>query len=250
MENQEMSPESDQGLGSRITNIFASPSEAFDGLKTSPSRSSHWVIPFVISALLGVLFVYLMYTNETIRGQIYDMQAKGFEEAVESGRMTQQQADQIRDQMEQTGLGMWMAFGSIPILIFTALFFFVGALFLWLASKVMWKTPLKYGKYLEVYGLATWIGILGALVYMAMVFAMNSMWATPSAGLVFMDGYDPSNTMHKFASALNVFSVWQAVVTGIGLAKLADKPAGTGIGVAVVLWIVWVAVGVPLGLIR
>jgi len=250
MENQEMSPESDQSLGNRITNIFAGPSEAFDGLKTAPPRSSHWVIPLVISATLGVLFVYLMYTNETIRSQMYDMQAKGFQERVESGQMTQQQADQIRDQMEQTGLGMWMAFTSIPVLIFTALYFFIGALFLWLASKVAWKTQLKYGKYLEVYGLATWIGILGSLIYMGMVLGMNSMWVTPSLGLLFMDSYDPFNTMHKFASAVNVFSVWQAVVTGIGLSKLADKPPGAGIGVAVILWVIWVAVGVPLGLIR
>jgi hypothetical protein len=204
----------------------------------------------VLSAVLGVLFVYLIYTNETVRSQIYDMQAKGFQDAVESGRMTQQQADQIRDQMEQTGIGMWMAFGSIPILIFTALFFFVGALFLWLASKIVWKTQLKYGKYLEVYGLATWIGVLGALVYMGMVLGMNSMWSTPSLGLLFMDSYDPSNTMHKFASAINVFSVWQAVVTGIGLSKLAGKPSNAGIILAVVLWLVWVGVGVPLGLIR
>ncbi|HEX9613869.1 MAG TPA: hypothetical protein VGA55_00090, partial [Bacteroidota bacterium] len=200
--------------------------------------------------VLGVLFVYLMFTNETIKGQVFDMQAKGFEQAIESGRMTQQQADQIRNQMDETGLGMWMAFGSIPVLIFTALFFFVGALFLWLASKFVLKSTLKYGKYLEVYGLATWIGILGSLVYMGMVFGMNSLWSTPSLGLVFMDSYDPFNTLHKFASAVNVFSVWQAIVTGIGLSKLADKPSGIGIGVAVGLWVVWVAIGVPLGLIR
>jgi hypothetical protein len=233
-----------------MTNAFAAPSDAFARLSGEPPKSLNWVLPMIVSAVLGILFVYLIFTNEAIKNQIFDMQAKGLEEIVQQGRMTQQQADQIRDNMSQTGLGLFMVFGSLPILFFTAAYYFLGALFLWLAAKVIWKSPLKYGKYLEAYGIASWIGVLGGLITMGFVLGMNSMFATPSLGLLFMDSYDPFNTMHKFASAVNVFSVWQAVLTGIGISKLADKSSGAGIGVAVGLWIVWVAIGVPLGILR
>lgn len=236
-------------LGNRITNIFASPSEAFQGLATS-RRSLHWAIPFALLLVLGILSVYLVFSNETLRDQIYDMQAQQFEKAVEEGRMTQQQADQVRDRMEQTGLGLFMVFGSIPILLFTAAYFFLGALFLWLASKVLLKSSANYGLTLEVYGLASWIGVLGSLVTMAMILGLNSLFATPSLGLLYLDGYDVTNTMHKIGSALNVFSAWQAVVIGIGLSTLAQKPASQGIAVALVLWVLWLAIGVPLGIIR
>lgn len=251
MDNQEPSlSQEDSSLGTTIANVFASPSEAYQGLATAPPKATHWVLPMILMAVLGVLFVYFIFTNEAIKTQIYDMQAQQFDQAVADGRMTQQQADQVRDQMQQTGIGLFMVFGSLPILIFTAAYFFLGALFLWLAVKIAWKSPLKYGKFLEAYGIASWIGVLGTLVTMGMVLGMSSMFFTPSLGLLFADTYNPMDTMHKFASAFNVFSVWQAVVTGIGLSSLAGKPTGSGIVIAVVLWLIWVAIGVPLGILR
>lgn len=250
MDTQETTTASEQSsFGSRMTNAFAAPSDAFEGLATDSPKAMNWVLPMIVSAILGIVFVYLIFTNDTIKNQIFDMQARGLDDAVQQGRMTQQQADQFRDNMSQTGLGLFMVFGSLPIIFFTAAYYFLGALFLWLAAKVIWKSPLKYGKYLETYGIASWIGVLGGLVTMGFVLGMNSMFSTPSLGLLFAD-YDPFNTTHKFASALNVFSVWQAVVTGIGISKVAGKPTGAGIGIAVGLWIVWVAIGVPLGILR
>ncbi|MEX1138436.1 MAG: YIP1 family protein [Bacteroidota bacterium] len=251
MDNQEpgTSPE-DSSLGTTIANVFASPSEAFQGLSSTSPKATNWVLPMILMAALGVLFVYLIFSNDAIKTQIFDMQAQQFEKAVAEGRMTQQEADQVRDQMQKTGMGLFMVFGSLPILIFTAAYFFLGALFLWLASKILWKSPLKYGKYLEAYGIASWIGVLGSVVTMGMVLGMNSMFSTPSLGLLFADTYDATDTMHKFASAFNIFSVWQAVVTGIGLGSLAGKPVRNGIVIAVVLWLIWVAIGVPLGILR
>jgi hypothetical protein len=46
--------------------------------------------------------------------------------------------------------------------------------------------------------------------------------------------------MHRFLSSLNVFSIWQVVVLGIGLSKYAQKALGSGITVAFVLWVIWV----------
>ncbi|MEX2116093.1 MAG: YIP1 family protein [Bacteroidota bacterium] len=251
MDNQEptMTPE-DSSLGTTIANVFASPTEAFQGLNNAPPKAMNWVLPMILMAALGVLFVYLIFTNEVIKAQIFDMQAQQFDKAVQDGSMTQQQADQIRDQMGQTGIGLFMVFGSLPILIFTAAYFFVGALFLWLSAKILWKSPVKYGKFLEVYGIATWIGVLGTVITMGTVLGMNSMFATPSLGLLFADSYNPLDTMHKFASAINIFSIWQALVTGIGISVLAGKPTGNGIVIALVLWAIWVGIGVPLGILR
>jgi len=251
MDTQETGTSSEESsLGTTVANVFAAPSEAFQGVNINPPKATNWVLPMILMALMGILFVYLIFTNEAIKTQIFDMQAQQFDKDVAEGRMTQQQADQVRNQMQQTGLGLFMVFGSLPILIFTAAYFFLGGLFLWLSAKVVWKSPLKYGKFLEAYGIASWIGVLGAVVTMAMVLRMNSMFATPSLALLFADSFDPTDTMHKFASAINVFSVWQALVTGIGLSTLAGKPAGNGIAIALVLWVIWVAIGVPLGILR
>jgi hypothetical protein len=41
-------------------------------------------------------------------------------------------------------------------------------------------------------------------------------------------------------SQLNVFSLWQMAVLGVGLSKVSGKSTGTGVGLALGLWIVWV----------
>lgn len=143
-----------------------------------------------------------------------------------------------------------MIFGIIGSTVFISIAFFGAALVLWLVSKFALKASAGYGKYLEVYGLSGWIGILGFLVTILMVVAMNSLYATPSLGLMVSSEYDTTNKMHLVMSSINLFGIWQAVVIGIGLSKMADKPSGTGIAVAMVLWALWVACAVALGFAR
>lgn len=235
-------------LGDLMMNVFTSPAEAFDGVRTGPPRASVWVIPFLLTILLASVFAYVMFSNDTLRDQAMEPQRKAMQERVDSGQMTQEQADNASEQM--SGGSMMMIFGVIGSAIFISIAFFGAALVLWLAGKFVLKAPGGYGKYLEVYGLSGWIGILGLLVTILMVVAMNSLYATPSLGLAVVDEYDTTNKMHLIMSSINVFGIWQAVVIGIGLSKLADKPAGTGITVAMVLWVLWVACAVALGFAR
>lgn len=235
-------------LGDLMMNVFTSPAEAFDGIRQGPPRTSVWVIPFLLTILLASAFSYVMFSNETLREQVMEPQRKALQERVDSGQMTQEQADRASEQM--SGGGMMMIFGVIGSAIFISIAFFGAALVLWLAGKFALKSTAGYGKYLELYGLSAWIGILGLLVTILMVVAMNSLYATPSLGLAVFNEYDSSNKMHLVMSSINIFGIWQAVVVGIGLGKLADKPTGTGITVAMVLWVLWVACAVALGFAR
>lgn len=70
------------------------------------------------------------------------------------------------------------------------------------------------------------------------------MYASPGGALAVLNNFNPKNTTHRLLSSLNIFTIWQMVVVGIGLAKYAGKSSGTGIGVGVGLWIVWVLVSV------
>lgn len=252
MENQEITGGQQEPvfLGSRIINVFAAPAEAFEGLADQNPRASHWVFPYLIFIVFSILFTYLLFVNEPLKNQIFDLQGRAMQAQVEKGQMTQQQADQIRSQMEGTGVGLFLLFGSIPQIFLFSVYYFGGAFALWLTARFVWKSPARYGKYLEIYGLASWIGVLGYLVTVLMVLGMNSLFASPSLVILVMDSYDALNTGHKFLSAVNVFSIWMAVVTGIGLSKLTGKSLGAGIGAAVGLWILWIAVGVPIGFVR
>jgi hypothetical protein len=233
-----------------LANVFASPGEAFAGLIEKPVQHSRWLIPCIISALIVVSVVALMFTNETFREQMQTAQMAQMDKAVDEGRMTREQADMAIEQMGGSGGTMFIVFGSIFGSIFVLLFYVLGALFLWLGAKIVLKTGEGYGRHLEVYGIASWVGILGSIITIVMMLALDSIYATPSAALAVFDSFDPANTSHKWMRALDVFGAWQAVVAGIGISKVAGKDSTLGISVAVVLWLAWVGISVALGLAR
>ncbi|MCU0453762.1 MAG: YIP1 family protein [Bacteroidetes bacterium] len=233
-----------------LANVFASPGEAFAGLTGGPVKHTRWVVPFLITVLLVVAVVVLMFTNDAFREQMQNAQMVQMDKAVEDGRMTRDQADMAMERMEGGGGTMFIVFGGIFGSVFVLLFYVLGALFLWLGAKLVLKSPESFGRHLEVYGIASWIGVVGGVITIVMMLAMSSMYATPSAALAIYDAFDPGNTTHRLMRALDIFGAWQAVVAGIGISRVAGKDSTMGIIVAVGLWLVWVGISVALGLAR
>jgi hypothetical protein len=232
-----------QSLGNIIMNVFSSPGEAFSGLAQSESKPSLWLVTLILSIVIASLFTFVMFTNESLKAQFMETQNQAIQKQVDAGKMTAEQADQSRRAMESMG-GMFIVIGIIGSVVVLAIAFFGAALVLWLVGKLALHSPAGYGKYLEMYGISTWIGILGGIVTLLMVVGLNTMHATPSAALAVYGSFDPLNTTHKLLAALNVFSVWQATVIGIGMSKFANKSLGVGVGIALGLWIVWVLIQV------
>jgi hypothetical protein len=226
-----------------IVNVFASPAEAYEGIRTSPTRASVWVIPLILTIVLAIGSIWFSFTNESIRSQIADQQRERMQEQVHAGKITQERADQIADGMEK-GSGMMIAFGIIGASIMICIMLFAGSLFLWLVGKLGLKADAGYGKYLELYGTSFWIGILGGIVTVLLLMTFNSMYASPSAALAVLSNYSPKNSLHRLLSSLNIFSLWQMVVVGIGLSKFSGKSIGVGIGTAFGLWFAWVLISV------
>jgi len=232
----------------RMTNVFASPSELYTEVAALPVQKSSWVIPFVFSLLLAFIITYVLYSNESLRHQIYDIQMRGVEKAVQEGRMTETQAERVREQMEGSGPTMFMLIGGGFAVVMVTLTFFGAALFLWLATKFGLKAAAGYSKFLEVSGLASLIAILGTIVLVLMMNAFDSLYASPSLALAVLDSYDSQNKLHVVMSSLNVFSIWEVAVLGLGLSKISGKSTSAGMGVAFGLWILWVVISTLLGL--
>lgn len=248
METHDTSTPSPTGLGSRILNVFASPSEAFDGISSIPSKTGLWLAPFLVGIVMAVLFSLLLASNDALRSQIYDLQSKELQSAVDAGTITQQQADSQLEAMEGAGPVLFAVFGAIGYIFMMSVGFFGGSLVLWLAGKFALKSAEGYSTYLATYGVAYWIGILGALITMLMMNAMGSLFATPSASLLVLSEFDRANITHRLLARLDVFAVWQTSIVGIGLSKVTNKSIGMGLGTAFVLWILWVVVTVLLNI--
>jgi hypothetical protein len=239
-----------QGLGTVIMNVFSAPGDAFKGLRESESKPSYWLVPLLVTLVLVVIVMYILATNDVFRQQIIDDQSQQLNAAVAQGKMSQDQAAQAIERTQNAGTGIFMAFGIVFASIAVILYFFLGSLFLWLANKFVLKSSSGYSKHLEVYGIANWIGILGGIVTIMLMYLMNSMHATPSAALAVVSQYDVTNKVHKLLSSLDIFVFWQTVVIGIGLSSLASKKASSGIVLALVLWAIWIPTAIWLNIAR
>jgi hypothetical protein len=226
-------------FGDIIMNVFASPSEAFEGIRTSQTRATVWVVPLIVVMLLSSCFVWMIFTNDTMKNQVIDSQRVRMQEQVAAGKIPQDRADEAMAQMEKAG-GMMIAFGIIgAILMITITFFAVGLIF-WLIGKFGLHAAGGYGKYLELWGAAQWIGALGVIVTMLLAMAFSSMYASPSGALAVLGSFNPKDMTHRLLSSINFFLIWQLVVAGIGMAKYSGKSVETGVGVGLGLMIVWV----------
>ncbi|MGD0590620.1 MAG: hypothetical protein ABSA44_07465 [Bacteroidota bacterium] len=247
--NDRQSLPSAPSLGKSMSDVFASPSEVFQSLKNTAPSPILWVAPFIATLLIVVVSVVMIFTNESLKAEMKDVQSKAIQKMVDEKKLTQEDADKAETRAESMG-SMMIAFGIIGGVIFVAAFYFGGALFLWLANKTILKSAVGYGKHLEMYGIASWIGVLGGIITVLMMAGLGSMAATPSGALALLGSFDPTNKLHMFLASLNIFSIWQTAVIGIGLSKFSDKQTGAGMGVAFALWIVWVALSILLGIAR
>jgi hypothetical protein len=248
MEEQQPLPPA-PSLGTTITDVFASPSEVFQSLKGTAPTPKLWVVPLIAMFLVVALITVMLFTNETLKVEMKDVQNKAMQTKVEQGKLTQEQADQAESRMDSMG-EMMIVFGIIGAAIFICAYYFGGALFLWLSNKTILKSTVGYGKYLELYGIASWIGVLGSIIAALMMVGLGTMTATPSAALAVLGSYNSTSNFHKLLSAINIFSIWETAVIGIGLSKLSGKSTGAGMGVAFALWIVWVALSIFIGISR
>jgi len=230
----------------RMVNVFTSPGELYTEVSQSPIRTSSWVIPYLLAIIIALISTYAILSNQVLRQQALEPQQQAMQERVDKGEMTQEQMDAATEMMESSSI--IIITGAVMAVVMVSVSLFVGALLFWIAGKFLLKSPAGYKKMLEVYGLAMLIGIVGSIVTLLMIHAMGSILASPGGSLLVLNSFDRKNFIHLFLAALNIITIWQMVVAGIGLAKCALKPTGTGIAVSLSLWFVfWVLVPILIG---
>lgn len=230
----------------RAANVFSAPGELYKEVADAPVQTSSWAVPYVVSLIIAVLVTFSLFYNNTLRQQVYDMQQEGMKKAVAEGKMTQEQMDRAVQGMESSGPVLFMVIGGGLAIITLSIMFFGGALAVWLVAKFVMKFEGNYNKMMEVYGLATLVGILGAVIYILMINLFDTMHATPGLGLMIMNSFDPENVSHRLMAGINVFTLWQTAVLGIGLACVSRKTIGFGLGISFGLWVLWLIISAAL----
>jgi hypothetical protein len=234
-------------LGDTITDVFTSPSEVFQRLKGTAPKPTLWTVPLITSIIAVILLVVIGYMNESLKAQRMDATRITFEQRVAEGKMTQEQADKTIEGMEKGGI-IILVVQIVAVAIVMSILFFLYTLLLWLPNKYILKSTIGYGKHLEMFGIVNWIGILGIIVSILLMLALNSIYAQPSLALLVYQNFDISNSSHKIMALINFFGIWQTIVIGIALQKFSAKSTGLCIAVSVIAWIIILGISYLLGL--
>ena len=235
------------GFTTRLTNVFTSPGELFDEIAAVPVQTTSWLIPWLVLMALIVVATFTVFNNPSLRQQAYDIQTRKLSEMVAQGKMTQDMMDRQVSGMENSGPGLFIAIGAGSRIFIMTLVLFFGALLYWLGARIVLKYRGGYKKILEVAGISWSVGILGAIVTILLLIVMNSLFATPSPALLLGDSFNPASFSHRLLAGITVFGIWETVLIGMGLAKVAGKPAGGGMAIAFTLWAIGVCLGAYTG---
>jgi hypothetical protein len=211
-------------LWSRLLDAFVSPGEVFEEVKNSKPGTSNWLAPALIYAAVGVISVFVIFSQPAIVQQIRDQQAKVMDQQVKAGKLTQAQADQALAAMDKfAGPTMMMVFGSVGAVFGSFAHIFWWAFVLWLMAQWFLKTKIPYLKAAEVAGLTTMIVVLGAVVTILLTVITGKLGMTPSLALTVGD-FDMKNKAHQMLAAVNIFYFWQIGVAACGLARFTGAP--------------------------
>ena len=214
-------------FAARLLNVFAIPGEVFESVRASRFCVGNWLLPAVLSAVVGVLTVIVIFSQPSIQKQVsglVEQQAKALEQQVKAGKVTQADANHIQAVTRRfADPAMLKILGCLAAVLIGVARVFWWALILWLLGRRFLKTQFDYLKTLEVAGLALMISVLGAGMTLLLTVNLSRMFATPSLALVVPD-FDATRKGPLMLGAANVFSFWLVGVLSVGLAKLARVP--------------------------
>lgn len=222
-------------LGSRLANVFVSPGEVFDQVKTGKPSTGNWLAPLVLSCIVMVMFTMVAFSQPAVLQQIKDQQAKQFQKMVDQKKMTQQQADQAADTsgrfLESTAFKI---IGGVGAMVGGVAWFFIMVVALWLLGSRILHGNYSFMQSMEMVGLSTMIGVLGAVVAMLLVVAKGTMSVNFGPSF-FIENIDLTKKLHQVLLSCNLLTFWYMGVLSVGISRLSSasivKSAGWIFGV-------------------
>ncbi|RMD50272.1 MAG: hypothetical protein D6830_03135 [Ignavibacteria bacterium] len=243
--NQELMDDEEFELShtDKLVGVFTEPKETFSKISKFPPKVVDWFLPLFLMIVVAVLSNVVMMSNPTIKYKIIDEQMtkmeERFDEMVESGDLTREQADaqleRTREFMEGGG-----AFGlitqAIGTVIFVFVFFFLISFVFHLLAKMVFKGEGSYSHSMVAYGLPMYISVIQIVLMVLAAMTMDKLFTDLSVAS--FAGMDKHTLLGFILSKVDVFSIWFYGVFAIGLAKMhKSNDTGKFMGLVYGTWI-------------
>ncbi|MBE0642843.1 MAG: YIP1 family protein [Bacteroidetes bacterium] len=228
----------------KFIGILTEPSPTYENVRAAGARTSDWLVPVLITALILGVGMFLRFGNPTFMNTLAEKQTEELAKQVDSGRMTQEQADQQAQQFESMK-GFIKISGTIGAAIGFIVVFFVLALLYWLAVRFGLKGDATFALILSAAGLSTYLSGIDQLVSLLLTFVTDKPFANLSPALFF--DADIASMSTRFLMMLNPIAIWSYYVLGVGFEKVANISRVKGLAAAFAIWILFSLLGALAG---
>jgi hypothetical protein len=234
-------------LAGRLLNIFATPGDVFEGLKTARHAAGNWLVPIFTVTLVVIVSFVAVLSQPAIQRQIIEMQGKAIDHQVAAGRMKPEQARQAKEFLEKIPPWAMQLVGILQGVISGFAGAFWWALVLWLLGKVVFKADLGFLKALEASGLTMMIFALSVVVSTLLAVVFGNIMVRPALS-AFLDEFDPTSKVHLLLGSVNLFYLWSTTVLALALSKLCNVPLGKAMAWFFAFWVASRVLFVGIGL--
>src|ERR1019366_10238802 len=102
MEQSQMTPElqpetpppPSMSLSGRLFNVFATPGDVFQEVKTAKASAANWVVPALILIVGSWVSSWLIFSQDSIKHQLSEITDQAIQKQAEKTHMSEQQGEQ------------------------------------------------------------------------------------------------------------------------------------------------------------
>lgn len=231
-------------ISDKFIGILSGPTEVFDNVRAAGSRTSDWLVPVAIVAVILALATAGRFMMPEIAAKMAAQQEEMFQKQVDKGAMTQDQADQAITQMESFK-GLTMVFGTLGAAIGYIIVFFLLCLFYWLLVRFAMGGDVTFGLIMSAVGLTSFISAIDQIITFLLVVLTGNPMANLSLALLHGGGFeDMSYRLMMIAAPI---AIWAQFVLGVGFARVANISLVKGVIASFVIWLAFSAITLFLG---
>lgn len=230
----------------KLTGILTEPGITFGKMAKSEPKTIDWLLPLFIMIIIAIISNIVLMSNPVIKADAMDKQMKqmekSFNEMVEKGQMTQEQADEqidaMRDRMEGGLGGGMIVIQAVSTIVIMFIIFFIVSLVYYIISKSILKGDGTFASAMVANGLPYYINIIQLIIITIVSLLASKLYAGTSVATFI--GMEKSTFLGWLLGKIDPLTIWSVVITGIGLAKMFKSASTLKYVIAVLaVWIGW-----------
>lgn len=229
-----------------LFNILASPGETLDSILAASKTPRHWILPWAISAIFGILFSLIAFSQPAIQQSIRDLQERELQKRVSAGKLKPEELEATRATIERIGSTPMKVVGCIGAVLGSFAMLAVQAAALWLFSWRVFGSETPFHKYMEIAGVCSLVPCLGILVNLCLVLITGNLQANLGPMLAIHD-FDPSSHLHQVAVSANLMVLWHLILLSVGLQHATRTTLPKAAGSLFGLWFLTRVVAIASG---